>query len=93
MERIRTKEEVYHYLIEPSHLFLKQVVDIAETKNYILVMDIRKLKKRSIPDPIISQFENRLEHLRQCSYKCNEYDEVKYLLIPKENISSNNCKA
>ena len=83
MEIVKTKEAIYNYLIEPSHLFLKQVVDIAETNTYILVMDIRKIKKRSIPDTVISKFEDRFRHLCKYSCKCNEYDGVNFLLIPK----------
>ena len=85
MEIVRTKKEIYYYLIEPSHLFLKQVVDVAESENYILVMDIRKVKKRIIPEAVISKFEDRLHYLRQYSSKCKEYDGVSYLLIPKVN--------
>jgi hypothetical protein len=87
MEMVKTKEAVYDYLIEPSHLFLKQVVEVAETKSYILVMDIRILSKRSIPDVVISHFENRFQHLCQLGYRCQHYDGVNYLLIQK-NIGS-----
>ena len=83
MEMVKTKEAIYNYLIEPSHLFLKQVVDIAETNTYILVMDMRKSKKRAIPDTIISKFESRFQYLSQHGCKNNEYDGVNYLLIPK----------
>jgi len=88
MEIVRTREEIYHYLIQPSHLFLKQVIDIAETKNYILIMDVRKTKKRIIPDMIISKFEDRINYLRQYSCNCKDYDGVNYLLIPKVNITA-----
>ena len=88
MEIVRTREEIYHYLIQPSHLFLKQVIVIAETKNYILVMDVRKTNKRIIPDTIISKFEERLNYLRQYSCNCEDYDGVNYLLLPKVN---SNC--
>ncbi len=75
---LRTKEHIYNYLIQPSHLFLKQVVDIAETNTYILVMDTRKSKKRAIPDTVISKFESRFQHLTQHGCKYNEYDGVNY---------------
>ena len=79
----RTKQAVYEYLIEPSPLFLKQVVDVAETKAYILVMDSREMKKRSIPDTVIDHFESRFEHLCQYARNCQNYDGVNYLLLPK----------
>ena len=44
MELLNTRQEVYDNLIQPSPLFLKQVVDITETKTYILVRDLRRLK-------------------------------------------------
>lgn len=87
MEIVRTKKEIYEYLIALSHLFLKQVVDITETKNYILVMDTRKIKQRIIPDAIISQFEDCLQYLREHSFKSKEYDGVSYLLILKVNTN------
>lgn len=83
MEIIKTKQAIYEYLIEPSPLFLKQVVDIAETKAYILVMDSREIKKRSIPDTVIDHFENRFQHLCQQGCNCQKYDGVNYLLLPK----------
>lgn len=82
---MKTKEEILNYLIEPSHLFLKQVVDIAETKTYILVRDLRNFKKRSIPDTVHYNFDRRLQHLRQFGCNYNEYDGIKYLLIPKKS--------
>ncbi|RDC58823.1 hypothetical protein [Adhaeribacter pallidiroseus] len=83
MEKLKTKQAIYEYLIAPSPLFLKQVVDIAETKTYILVMDSREMKKRAIPDTVIERFENRLQDLCQHSCNCQDYDGVNYLLIPK----------
>ena len=83
MEFVRSKEAIYNYLIEPSHLFLKQVVNITETKGYILVMDSRKSKKRIIPDTVLNKYENRLANLRRYGYRFNEYDGVKYLIISK----------
>ncbi len=83
MEIVRTKQALYDYLIEPSPLFLKQVVDIAETKAYLLVMDSREMKKRAIPDAVIAHFESRFQHLCQHSCHCQDYDGVNYLLIPK----------
>ena len=83
MDIVRSKEAIFNYLIEPSHLFLKQVVNIAETNAYILVMDLRKSKKRSIPDTVINKYENRLANLRRYGYRFNEYDGVNYLIISK----------
>ncbi|WP_158267445.1 hypothetical protein [Adhaeribacter arboris] len=80
---VKTKEAVWEYLIEPSPLFLKQVLTIAETKAYILVMDARQMKNRSIPDLVITRFESRFQHLCQYSCNCQEYDGVTYLLISK----------
>lgn len=80
---MRTKEHIYNYLIQPSHLFLKQVVKIVETNRFILVLDLRNTKKLYIPDNIISHFENRLEDLKTYAYKSNEYDGVNYYLVPK----------
>lgn len=84
MELGRTKQAIYEYLITPSPLFLKQVVEIAETKAYILVRDTRVMKKRAIPDVVIQNFEDRL--LRLCSFtcRCETYDGVSYLLLEKE---------
>ena len=79
----RTKQAIYEYLIEPSPLFLKQVVEIAETKDYILVRDTREMKKRAIPDLVIEHFEDRLQHLCRYTCRCEEYDGVTYLLIEK----------
>ena len=63
MELIKTREAIFDYLIEPSPLFLKQVVDIVETKTYILVRDLRKVKRRAIPDTVLNSFESRMENL------------------------------
>jgi hypothetical protein len=82
-EFVKTREAIYNYLTEPSPLFLKQVVDIAETKAYFLVRDLRKVKRRFIPDTVITKFEYRFQHLCQHGCKVNEYDGVHYLLISK----------
>ncbi|QNF32239.1 hypothetical protein HUW51_05650 [Adhaeribacter swui] len=82
---VRSKQTIYEYLIEPSPLFLKQVVEIAETKEYILVQDTREIKKRAIPDQVIQNFESRLQYLCRYTCRCQEYDGVTYLLIPKTN--------
>lgn len=83
MEIMKTKQAVYEYLIEPSPLFLKQVVDIAETKAYILLMDSREMKKRAIPDTVIDRFESRFQQLCQQGCHCQNYEGVNYLLLPK----------
>ena len=80
---VTTKQAIYEYLIAPSPLFLKQVVEISEIKGYILVHDTREIKKRAIPDSVIEQFESRLQQLCQHTYRCQEYDGVTYLLLPK----------
>ncbi|MDQ3290045.1 MAG: hypothetical protein M3Q05_02025 [Bacteroidota bacterium] len=59
------------------------MVEIVEIKNYILVRDTREMKKRAIPDVVIQQFESRLQQLCQHTYRCQEYDGVTYLLLPK----------
>ena len=81
---LRTKDHIYNYLIQPSHLFLKQVVRIVETKRYIMVLDMRKTKKLFIPDTVISNFEKRLESVKEQAYKSSEYDGVKFILVAKE---------
>lgn len=81
---MRTKEHIYSYLIQPSHLFLKQVVKIVETKKFILVLDLRKAKKLYIPDNVISNFEYRLNTIKSYAYKSSEYDDVNYFLVPKK---------
>ena len=83
MDIVRSKEAIFNYLIEPSHLFLKQVVNIAETSSYILVMDTRLSNNRSIPETVINKYENRFANLRRFGYRFNEYDGVKYLIISK----------
>jgi hypothetical protein len=81
---LRTKEYIYNYLIQPSHLFLKQVVKIVETKHYIMVLDLRKTKNLFIPDNVVYNYENRLESLKRHAYKSNEYDGVNFYLVSKE---------
>jgi len=81
---MRTKEHIYNYLIQPSHLFLKQVVKIVETKRFILVLDLRNTKKIIIPDNVITNFEYRLATLKSQAYRSSEYDGVKYFLVPKQ---------
>ncbi|KAA5547760.1 hypothetical protein [Adhaeribacter rhizoryzae] len=80
---LRNKDHIYNYLIQPSHLFLKQVVKIVETNRYILVLDLRNTKKLFIPDHIIENYENRLESIQKEAYKSSEYDGVKFILVPK----------
>ncbi len=80
---VKTTQAIYEYLIASSPLFLKQVVEIVEIKNYILVRDTREMKKRAIPGAVIEQFESRLQQLCQHTYRCKEYDGVTYLLLPK----------
>ncbi|GEO03628.1 hypothetical protein AAE02nite_12920 [Adhaeribacter aerolatus] len=80
---LRTKEHIYSYLIQPSHLFLKQVVKIVETNRYILVLDLRNTKKLFIPDQVIENYENRLETIKKEAFKSSEYDGVKFILVPK----------
>jgi len=80
---LRNKDHIYNYLIQPSHLFLKQVVKIVETNSYILVLDLRDTKKLFIPDHIIENYESRLESIKKEAYKSSEYDGVKYILVPK----------
>ncbi len=53
MELARTKQAIYAYLITPSSLFFKQVVEIANKKTYILVGDTREMNNRAIPDVVI----------------------------------------
>lgn len=81
---LRNKEHIYNFLIQPSHLFLKQVVKIIETNRYILVLDLRKTKNLFIPDQVITNFEYRLDSLKKHAYKSSEYDGVKFFLVPKE---------
>ena len=81
---MRTKEQVYHYLIHPSPLFLKQVIEVAETKDYIVVLDLRKTKKRAIPDKVIQDFEHYLKILERQACKAQEYEGVNYLIVPKK---------
>jgi hypothetical protein len=81
---MRTKEQVYRYLIEPSHLFLKQVIQVEETKDYIVVQDLRKTKKLSIPDKVLREFEFYFRILKSQACKAQEYDGVKYLILTKK---------
>ena len=81
---MRTKEQVYHYLIHPSPLFLKQVIQVVETRNYIVVLDLRKTKKRFMPDKVIQDFEYYLQILERHAIKTNEYEGVNYLILPKK---------
>ncbi len=81
---MRTKEHIYNYLIQPSHLFLKQVVKIVETKRFILILDLRETKKLVIPDSVISNYETRLSNLESFAFRSSEYDGVKYFLVPKQ---------
>ncbi len=81
---LRTKENIYSYLIQPSHLFLKQVVKIVETNRYILVLDLRDTKKLFIPDSVIENYESRLEDIKKEAFRSSEYDGVKFFLVPKK---------
>ena len=82
---MKTKEQVYNYLIQPSHLFLKQVVKVVETKAYIVVLDLRESKKLFIPDQVLRDFEYYLKIISTQACKTNEYDGVNYLILPKSN--------
>ncbi|WP_157433417.1 hypothetical protein [Adhaeribacter aquaticus] len=81
---MKTQEHIYNYLIQPSHLFLKQVVKVVETNAYILVMDLRKAKKLFIPNKVIENYESRLKVLKSQALKSNEYDGISFLLVPKD---------
>lgn len=80
---MRTKEQVYHYLIHPSPLFLKQVIQVEETRNYIVVLDLRKTKKLFMPDKVIRDFEYYFQMMERQAIKKNEYEGVNYLILPK----------
>jgi hypothetical protein len=81
---MRTKEQVYQYLIQPSPLFLKQVIRVAETKAYIVVQDLRKTKHLHIPDKVIRDYESNLYIMKSLACKANEYDGVNYLILCKD---------
>ncbi|MDB5262589.1 MAG: hypothetical protein JWQ14_1870 [Adhaeribacter sp.] len=81
---MKTKEHVYNYLIQPSHLFLKQVIKVVETKSYIVVLDLRKTKNLFIPDKVIRDFEYYLKVIKSQACKTNEYEGVNYLILPKK---------
>lgn len=81
---MRTKEQVYNYLIQPSHLFLKQVIKVVETQAYIVVMDLRKSKNLFIPDQVLLDFEYYLKIIKGQACKTNEYDGVSYLILSKK---------
>jgi hypothetical protein len=80
---MRTKEQVYEYLIQPSHLFLKQVIKVVDTKAYIVVMDLRKTKNLSIPDKVLRDFEFYFKIIKNQACKTNEYEGVNYVILPK----------
>ena len=80
---MRTKEQVFQYLIQPSPLFLKQVVQVAETKDYIVVQDLRNTKKLTIPDKVIQDYEFYLNIIKTHACKANEYEGVKYIIFCK----------
>lgn len=82
---MRTKEQVYNYLIQPSPLFLKQVIKVEETSAYIVVQDIRKIKKLFIPDQVIDNFELNFKTIQSQACKTNEYEGVNFLILPKLN--------
>ena len=81
---MKTKEHVYEYLIQPSHLFLKQVIKVIETKAYIVVLDLRKTKNLFIPDKVLQDFEFYFKIIKSQACKTNEYDGVKYVILPKK---------
>lgn len=81
---MRTKEQVYLYLIQPSHLFLKQIIQVQETKDYIVVQDFRKAKKLSIPDKILEEFEYVFRIIKSQACRANEYEGVNFLILPKK---------
>jgi predicted nucleic acid-binding protein len=81
---MRTREHVYDYLIQPSHLFLKQVIKVVETNAYIVVLDLRKTKNLFIPDKVLREFEYYLKIIKSQACKTNEYDGVSYLILPKK---------
>ncbi len=80
---MKSKKHLFEYLIQPSHLFLKQVIRIVETKSHIMVMDMRKSKKLSIPENIIKSLDYRLQSVKNMASRSNEYDGVSYVLVPK----------
>ncbi|MGV3587906.1 MAG: hypothetical protein ACO1OF_12945 [Adhaeribacter sp.] len=82
---MKTKEQVYNYLIQPSHLFLKQVIKVVETRAFIVVMDLRESKKLFIPDQVLRDFEYYLKIIKGQACKVNTYDGVNYLILPKTN--------
>ena len=82
---MRTREHVYNYLIQPSPLFLKQIIEVDEMKHYIVVRDLRKTKKLVIPDKVLLDFDYYLNIMQGLACKTNEYDGVKYLIVPKSN--------
>jgi hypothetical protein len=81
---MRTREQVYQYLIQPSPLFLKQVIEVAETKEYIVVQDLRKTKNMAIPDKVIQDYEYCFNIMKALACKAQEYEGVKYLILCNE---------
>ena len=81
---MRTREQVFNYLIQPSPLFLKQVIKVEETKNHIVVQDLRNTKKLHIPDSVVRDYEYYLAIMKSLACKANEYDGVHYLVFCKE---------
>ncbi len=80
---MRTGAQVYNYLIQPSPLFLKQVVKVVETKAYIVVQDLRKVKKLHIPERVIQEYEYYLDIMKSMACKVNEYEGVNFLIFYK----------
>lgn len=80
---MKTKKHLFEYLIQPSHLFLKQVIKIVETKTHIMVMDLRKTKQLSIPEHILRSLDYRLRAVKNMASRHQEYDGVSFVLVPK----------
>lgn len=80
---MHTGEQVYNYLIQPSPLFIKQVLKVEETKAYIIVQDLRKKKNLHIPDKVIRDYEYCLDIFKGLACKTNEYDGVNFLIFNK----------
>ena len=81
---MRTKEQVYRYLIQPSHLFLKQVIQVEETKDYMVVQDLRKTKRLFMPDKVLQDFDYYLQIQASQAIKKNEYEGVNYMILSKK---------
>lgn len=80
---MRTREQVFNYLIQPSPLFLKQVIKVEETRNHIVVQDLLKIKKLHIPDKVNQAYEFYFTIMKSLACKANEYDGVHYMILCK----------